>query len=92
MIVSLKPGVNKIQHLETDFFFLFFNSYTILKIKIDLICQHMTFTNHNTTLSLDPFSEEKLFRSHSYHLLLSWDRYISCKIIYFLEVTVNKNV
>jgi len=57
-----------------------------------LICQHVTFTNHNTTLSLDPFSEEKLLRSHSYHLLLSWNQYNPCKILYFLEVAVNKNV
>ena len=87
MIVSLKALI-RIQHLQIEFFYF----YTILKIKIDLICQHVTFTNHNTTLSLDPFSVEKLLRSHCYHLLSSWNQYIPCKILYVPEVAVNKNV
>lgn len=74
MIVSLKPCNDKIQHLKTELFY----SYTVLKIKIDLICQHVTFTNHNTTLSFDPFSEEKLLRSYSSRLLLSSNQYIPC--------------
>lgn len=59
MIGSFKPGIDKNPALRN---WIFFKSYTILKIKNDLICLHVTFTNHNTTLSLDPISEENLRR------------------------------